>query len=168
MQQKNAAVFLQFLLSPSFLLFLIFLCFPLFFLYFFLLFLMFPFLPSLPPFPFFPFEELFSAQENWQWPNLNWFFLGRLPYYPLTLSNYHLSLTNFTNRYTGFSLEHPQGVGIVGIVGTVGIVGIVGIEFYRPEPRPSTPSVLVDTWRYSYLKEEKNKVYTIIFPIIYD
>ena len=27
----------------------------------------------------------------------------------------------------GFSLEHPQGVGIVGIVGTVGIVGIVGI-----------------------------------------
>ena len=32
----------------------------------------------------------------------------------------------------GFSLEHPQGVGIVGIVGTVGIVGIVGVEFYRP------------------------------------
>ena len=44
----------------------------------------------------------------------------------------------------GFSLEHPQGVGIVGIVGTVGIVGIVGIEFCRPEPRPTTPSVLVD------------------------
>ena len=37
----------------------------------------------------------------------------------------------------GFSLEHPQGVGIVGIVGifgTVGIVGIVGIEFCRPQP----------------------------------
>ena len=44
----------------------------------------------------------------------------------------------------GFSLEHPQGVGIVGIVGTVGIVGIVGIEFCRPKPRPITPSVLVD------------------------
>ena len=44
----------------------------------------------------------------------------------------------------GFSLEHPQGVGIVGIVGTVGIVGIVGIEFCHPEPRPTTPSVLVD------------------------
>ena len=42
---------------------------------------------------------------------------------------------------SGFSLEHPQGVGIVGIVGTVGIVGIVGIKFYRPEPRPTTPSV---------------------------
>ena len=26
---------------------------------------------------------------------------------------------------SGFSLEHPQGVGIVEIVGTVGIVGIV-------------------------------------------
>ena len=36
----------------------------------------------------------------------------------------------------GFSLEHPQGVGIVGIVGTVGIVGIVGIEFCHPELRP--------------------------------
>ena len=34
----------------------------------------------------------------------------------------------------GFSLEPPQGVGIVGIVETVGIVGIVGIEFYRTEP----------------------------------
>ena len=45
---------------------------------------------------------------------------------------------------SGFSLEHPQGVGRVGIVGTVGIVGIVGIEFCRPEPRPTTPSVLVD------------------------
>ena len=55
----------------------------------------------------------------------------------------------------GFSLEHPQGVGIVGIVGTVGTVGIVGIEFYRPEPRPTTPSVLVDMWSYSYLKEQK-------------
>ena len=54
-----------------------------------------------------------------------------------------------------FSLEHPQGVGIVGIVGTVGIVGIVGIEFYRPEPRPTTPSVLVDISSYSYLKEQK-------------
>ena len=38
----------------------------------------------------------------------------------------------------GFSLEHPQGVGIVGTV------GIVGIEFCRPEPQPTTPSVLVD------------------------
>ena len=44
----------------------------------------------------------------------------------------------------GFSLEHPQGVGIVGIVGTVGIVGIVGIEFCHPKPRPTTSSVLVD------------------------
>ena len=41
----------------------------------------------------------------------------------------------------GFSLEPPQGVGIFG---TVEIVGIVGIEFSRPEPRPTTPSVLVD------------------------
>ena len=41
-------------------------------------------------------------------------------------------------------LEHPQGVGIVGIVGTIGTVGIVGIEFCRPEPQPTTPSVLVD------------------------
>ena len=47
-------------------------------------------------------------------------------------------------RENSFSLEHPQGVGIVGIVGTVGIVRIVGIEFYRPQPRPITPSVLVD------------------------
>ena len=45
---------------------------------------------------------------------------------------------------SGFSLEHPQGVGIVGIVGTVGIVGIVGIELCRPKPRPTTPSVLFD------------------------
>ena len=52
----------------------------------------------------------------------------------------------------GFSLEHPQGVGIIGIVGTVGIVGIVGIKFYRPEPRPTTPSLLVDISCYSYLK----------------
>ena len=50
------------------------------------------------------------------------------------------------------SLEHPQGVGIVG---TVGIVGIVGIEFCRPEPRPTTPSVWVDISSYSYLKEQK-------------
>ena len=57
----------------------------------------------------------------------------------------------------GFSLEHPQGVGIVGIVGTVGMVGIVGIEFCRPEPRPTTPSVLVDISSYSYLKEEKKR-----------
>ena len=55
----------------------------------------------------------------------------------------------------GLSLEHPQGVGIVGIVGTVGVVGIVGIEFYSPEPRPTTPSVLVDISSYSYLKEKK-------------
>ena len=55
----------------------------------------------------------------------------------------------------GFSLEHPQGVGIVKIVGTVGIVGIVGIEFYPPEPRPTTPSVLVDISTYSYLKEQR-------------
>ena len=52
-----------------------------------------------------------------------------------------------SDSFPGFSLEHPQGVGIVGIVGTVGIVGMVGmvgIEFWRPEPRPTTPSVLVD------------------------
>ena len=55
----------------------------------------------------------------------------------------------------GFSLEHPQGLGIVGIVGTVGIVGIVGIEFCRPEPRPTAPSVLVDISCYSYLKEQR-------------
>ena len=59
------------------------------------------------------------------------------------------------SRDEGFSLEHPQGVGIVRIVGTVGIVGIVGIEFFRPEPRPTTPSVLVDISSYSYLKEQK-------------
>ena len=51
----------------------------------------------------------------------------------------------------GFSLEHPQGVGIVG---TVGIVGIVGIEFCQPEPRPTTPSILVDILCYSYLKDK--------------
>ena len=56
---------------------------------------------------------------------------------------------------TGFSLEYPQGVGIVGIVGTVRIVGIVGIEFCRPEPQPTTSSVLVDILSYSYLKEQK-------------
>ena len=58
----------------------------------------------------------------------------------------------------GLSLEHPQGVGIVGMVGTVGTVGtvgIVGIEFCHPEPRPTTPSVLVDISSYSYLKEQK-------------
>ena len=44
----------------------------------------------------------------------------------------------------GFSLEHPQRVGIVGIVGTVGIGGIVGIKFCHPKPRPTTPSILVD------------------------
>ena len=66
----------------------------------------------------------------------------------------------------GFSLEHPQGVGIVGIVGTVGIVGIVGIEFYHPEHRPTTPSVLVDISCYSYPKEQKNKEYMFSFPII--
>ena len=55
---------------------------------------------------------------------------------------------------TGLSLEHPQGVGIVGMVGTVGTVGIVGIEFCCPEPRPTTPSVLVDISSYSYLKEQ--------------
>ena len=58
----------------------------------------------------------------------------------------------------GFSLEHPQGAGKVGIVGTVGIigkVGRVGIEYCRPEPRPTTPSVLVDIWSYSYLKVQK-------------
>ena len=58
-----------------------------------------------------------------------------------------LSSSNIQNRNIGFSLEHPKGVGIVGIVGTVGIVGIVWIvwiEFCRPEPRLTTPSVLVD------------------------
>ena len=69
-------------------------------------------------------------------------------------------------KTVGFSLEHPQGVGIVGIVGTVGIVGIVGIKFYHPEPRPTTPSVLVDISCYSYLKEQKIKEYTFSFPII--
>ena len=59
------------------------------------------------------------------------------------------------NSKLGFSLEHPQGVGIVGIVGTVGTIGIVGIEFCRPEPRPTTPNVLVDISSYSYLKEQK-------------
>ena len=63
------------------------------------------------------------------------------------------------NLNKGFPLltkpKHPQGVGIVGIVGTVGTVGIVGIEFCRPKPRPSTPSVLVDISSYSYLKEQK-------------
>ena len=54
-------------------------------------------------------------------------------------------------------MEHPQGVGIVGIVGTVGIVGIVGITFFHPEPRPTTPSVLVDISCYAYLKEHKLK-----------
>ena len=44
---------------------------------------------------------------------------------------------------------------MVGIVGTVGIVGIDGIEFSHPEPRPTTPSVLVDISFYSYLKEYK-------------
>ena len=57
----------------------------------------------------------------------------------------------------GFSLEHPQGVGIV---------GIVGIEFCHPEPRPTPLSVLVDISCYSYLKEQKIKVYTFSFPII--
>ena len=56
----------------------------------------------------------------------------------------------------GFSLEHPQGVGIVGIVGTV---GIVGIEFCHPEPRPTIPSVLVDISSYSYLKEQKKGIH---------
>ena len=54
----------------------------------------------------------------------------------------------------GFSLEHPQGVGIVGIVGTVGIVGIVGIEFCHPKPRPTSPSVLVDISSYPKLDQE--------------
>ena len=58
-------------------------------------------------------------------------------------------------KVRGFSLEHPQGVVIVGIVGTVGTVGIVGIEFCRPEPRPTTPSVLVDISSYAYLIEQK-------------
>ena len=51
------------------------------------------------------------------------------------------------NVARGFTLEHPQGVGIVWIAGTVeivGIVGIVGIECCRPEPRPTNPRVLVD------------------------
>ena len=52
----------------------------------------------------------------------------------------------------GLSIEHPQGVGIVG---TVWIAGIVGIEFCRPEPRQTTPCVLVDISSYSYLKEQK-------------
>ena len=51
----------------------------------------------------------------------------------------------------GFSLEHPQRVGIVGIVGTV---GVVGIEFFSPEPRSTTPGVLVDISSYSYIKEQ--------------
>ena len=74
-----------------------------------------------------------------------------------------LTLVNLgTFKYTrvhsgslrGFSLEHPQGVGIVGIVGTVGTVGISGIEFCCPEPQPTTPSILVDISSYSYLKEQ--------------
>ena len=65
------------------------------------------------------------------------------------------SCINPSKKNLGFSLEHPQGVGIVGIVGTVGIVVIVGIEFCRPEPRPTTPSDLVDISSYSYLKEQK-------------
>ena len=67
----------------------------------------------------------------------------------------------------GFSLEHPQGVGMVGIVGTVGIVGrvgIVGIEFCHPEPRPTTSSVLVDISCYSYLKEPNKKSIHIQLP----
>ena len=55
----------------------------------------------------------------------------------------------------GFNLENPLGVGIVGIVGTVGLVGMVGIEFCRPEPRPTTPSIWVNISSYSYLKEHK-------------
>ena len=65
-----------------------------------------------------------------------------------------ITKTTTTRRYGGFSLEHPQGVGIVGIVGTVGTVGIVGIEFCRSEPQPTTSSVLVDISSYSYLKEQ--------------
>ena len=57
----------------------------------------------------------------------------------------------YTVNVFGFSLEYPQGVGIVGTV------GIVGIEFYRLEPRPTTHSVLVDISCYSYLKEQKFK-----------
>ena len=45
----------------------------------------------------------------------------------LTLLSPRLNLSSFLFRFSGFSLEHPQVVGIVGIVGTVGIVGIVRI-----------------------------------------
>ena len=68
----------------------------------------------------------------------------------------------------GLSLEHPKGVGIVGIVGIVGTVGMVGIEFYHPEPRPTSPSVLVDISSYSYPKRKEIKLYIISFPTIYD
>ena len=57
--------------------------------------------------------------------------------------------SNMTQKYAEiynilcFSLEPPQGVGIVGTV------GIVGIEFCCPEPWPTTHSVLVDIWSYS-------------------
>ena len=63
----------------------------------------------------------------------------------------HLTLMPGPVVTLGFSLEHPQGVGIVGIVGTV---GIVGIEFCHPDPRPTNPSVFVDIWSYSCLKEQ--------------
>ena len=58
------------------------------------------------------------------------------PNWSQLLSNYQRTASNqiLTGPLNGFSLEHPQGVGIVGIVGTIGIVGIVGTEFCRPEP----------------------------------
>ena len=52
----------------------------------------------------------------------------------------HRNIYHCTELTCGLTLEHPQGVGIVGIVGTA---GIVWIKFCRPEPRPTTPSVLV-------------------------
>ena len=61
------------------------------------------------------------------------------------LKNYQVITIPFVaGADLGFSLEHPQGVGIVRIVGTIGIVEIVGIEFCRTKPRPTTPSILVE------------------------
>ena len=49
------------------------------------------------------------------------------------------------NCCIGFSLEHPQRVGIVGIVG-IEFTGSNSIStFCCPEPRPTTPSVDIST-----------------------
>ena len=62
----------------------------------------------------------------------------------------------------GFSLEHPQGIGIVGIVGIEFTGSQLNPNFCHPKPKPTTLTVFDDKKTFSYLKERKEIIYKLL------